>query len=258
MSALENIRKNLKKRLENMSFRFFLLFSLGIHFILIFFFIVGGNLFALFKKKQRIVVPPSVRVDMVALPDFPAVKKAKKKKEKPVLISDKKEKKKAPPKQKKKKKITKSKKKPDDKLTKAKKKPEKEPLKKAGSDSKKKINKGNKLSQGVEKGKEVLNAQQQEEINAYFLVISDRIRAFWNLPKYITEQSLTAEIEIKINNKGEMTYKNLDVSSGNDLFDSRVLKAMESAAPYPPPPSNVQSLIRNGIILRLSSRDEFF
>ena len=112
-----------------------------------------------------------------------------------------------------------------------------------------------KLAEGAKKGKEVLNSEKMEAINQYLTIVADKIKLNWNLPKYLTELNLTAQIEIQINDGGEMIYKQMLVSSNNDLFDSYVLKATENAAPYPPPQDDVKDLLKGGVVLILSSKD---
>ena len=94
-----------------------------------------------------------------------------------------------------------------------------------------------------------------EVINQYLTNVTDKIKLNWNLPKYLTELNLTAQIEIQINDRGKMIYKQMLVSSNNDLFDSYVLKATENSAPYPPPPADVKDLLKSGVVLILSSKD---
>ena len=116
-------------------------------------------------------------------------------------------------------------------------------------------NKGNRLSEGQSTGDGELNPEQLSEINTYFSNIESRMKAYWNLPKHLLDQALIAQIEVKINNQGEMIAKKIVQSSGNDLFDSQALKAMEKASPYPPPPKSVQKIIQDGIVFTLNSKN---
>ena len=234
--------------MEKRPFLFFLLVSLGCHGFF-FIFLLNSAVWNLVKKDMTIATPVSIRVDMVGLPDWPSKKEMKKeKKKKPVFISETKR--------------TKQKKKKSKKTAKKSQSLKKKEMAGAQdksnplSGSKKTINKGNQLNEGgAEKGKNTLDLQQVSEINNYFTVVEEQIKSHWNLPKYLTDIDLTDEIEIKINDRGEIVYKQIVVSSGNDLFDSLVLKAMERAAPYPPPPASVQALIKDGIIFKLSSKN---
>ncbi len=239
------------------SFSFFLLFSICVHAVVVIFF-MGLNNFSLFFKKENIT-PISIRVDVVGLPDLPAKGKTVKiQKEKPVLLPDKRTKPKKPPSQKKLKEKKKDQSLEDSKQKKELKKVEQTKIqneKKEDIDSEKTVNKGNQLTKGAEKGEEVLSSQEMAEINMYLTIVIEQIRANWNLPRYLKDMNLIAEVDIKINDRGEMVYKQIVLSSGNDVFDNWMLKAMENAAPYPPPPDSVQHLIRDGIVVSMSSKN---
>jgi len=236
---------------EKHSFSFFLFISFVIHGFVIVFFLNSNQFWNLFDRDQKIIMSTAMRVDMVALPDLPPQKKAVQVKKPPVIIpkktKDKKEKAKKEPKKEKK---------PDKKEQ-----PEKKesPLKNNSdlpiNDPKPEANKGNQLAEGAKKGKEVLDSEKVEIINQYLINVTDQIRLNWNLPKHLAEMKLKAEVEIKINEKGEMIYKQMLVSSNNDLFDSYVLKATENAAPYPPLPADVKDLLKGGVVLILRSKD---
>ena len=231
--------------MEKRPFLFFLLVSFGCHVFFIVFLLSSADLWNLVKKDVTIVTPVSIRVDMVKLPDLYSERGIKKEqKKKPVFLS-----KTEKPKKKSKKDTKKSKSLKKKEMAGA------QDKKNRPSGSKKTINKGNQLAEGAKEGKDILNSQQVSEINNYFTVVEEQIKSHWNLPKYLTDIDLTDEIEIKINDRGEMIYKQIIVSSGNDLFDSLVLKAMENAAPYPPPPASVRALIKDGIVFKLSSKN---
>ena len=243
-----SIKTIIKK--EQQSLLFFIFLSFGFHVGLFVLLISSSSLWSVFQKDKKVFTSSAIRVDMVGLPELPS-KKTKKNK---ALILPKKTKKqsKNPDKKSKaltKKEVTKS----QDKQNSSSQTESKNNL---SSDLKKKINKGNKLTEGADNGKKDLSVQEISEINKYATLIDLQIRSQWNLPKYLTDRDLTAKIEIKINARGDITSKQLLKSSGNDLFDSRVLKAMENAAPYPPPPVSVQAVIRDGIVFELSSRSD--
>ena len=250
------------KQENKRGFFFFLMLSCSIHIFSVVFFLSSNRLWDFFSQ-DKIIVPASIRVDMVALPDFPSKRETVKKKEKPAVLPVK-EVKKKPEKTKKPEKIGDLKKKEVQKQQlqepKEKKPPEERDTddtqneQEKPSDLEEKVNKGNQIVEGEEKGEEILNQQQMLEINTYMMSVKAQTEANWNLPKYLTDMNLTAQIEIRINNEGGMIYKQIVLSSGNELFDSYVLKAIENSAPYPPPPANVRDLIRSGIVLSLDSR----
>ena len=239
------MKKIFKKEIEKQSLSLFLMLSFGIHIALAILFLNLNDLWGILKKEDKVIAPVSIRVDMVGLPDLASKKEpVEAKKEKAVLLPEKTKKKT-------------SKKEKDSKKTKDLKKKEAAKTQKKQKDlpdPKQEINKGNQLTEGESKGEEILSSQQMAEINIYMMAVKEQIIENYNLPKYLTDDKLTAQIEIRINSKGEMIYKQISSSSNNELFDSQVLKAIENAAPYPTPPDSVKNLIQDGIIFNLSSR----
>ena len=167
-------------------------------------------------QNKRVITPASIRVDVVELPDLPRKKKLKSKREE-ISIKPKQHKKKV-------KKI---------------------------KDQKK----GNQIVKGVEKDDKSFDSKQMEIINIYLTEIISKIKRNWNLPKYLTDINLSAQIEVKINDQGELVYKKIISSSGNDFFDNQVLRAIENTAPYPLPHKSIKKMIRKGIVFSLFSQD---
>ncbi|MCY4512151.1 MAG: energy transducer TonB [Bdellovibrionales bacterium] len=194
---------------------------------------------SLFSKKT--VLAPSLRVTMTALPEK-TLPKPKKKIKKPAPLPIKtKTPSKAKPKPEKKKEEDSSEKQ-DQEQTSPQEVSQEEPPK------------GNQPSEGL--SEEEQNAQQIV-INTYLIEIIERVKRNWNLPKYLTDQSFRAELEIKINAQGKVTEKKIITSSQNEIVDGKVLKAIELSEPFPPPPELVQQLIEDGIVFQLNSREEF-
>ncbi|MGM0425503.1 MAG: energy transducer TonB [Thermodesulfobacteriota bacterium] len=73
-----------------------------------------------------------------------------------------------------------------------------------------------------------------EEI--YGLQVQTRIQENWRYPSLGAEADLAAEVEIQINEQGEITGVNLRNSSGRRDFDSSVLRAVEDTEMLPSPP----------------------
>ena len=240
----------MKKPLSNKSFSFFLALSLLFHFTVILMLIVSKSLPNLFTKNNSLVIQNSIQIDSIGLPDLPSKPKAKRKKIKAVSIQ-KEKKQPALQKQNQKKKKEKVTKKSEQKK-KAEKSTDSKNNNPAKSDN---LNKGNKLSKGSKEGNPDLTAQELSEISLYANQIDNQIRAQWRLPKYLTDTNLTAQVEIKINKLGRLIYKQVLISSGNELFDSFVLKAIDNAEPYPAPSPDIQSFIKDGIVLTLHSRN---
>ena len=199
--------------------------------------------------------PPSLKVSLKGLPDLPSRRKAKKPNKTPTPLPKPKRKSDKEP-------IPLNKEEPSLDKTKAEK-PRKE---KAPSDKTKAENfreekadetpteegpvKGNRLSEGLSEGEQ--NALKIA-VNEYLIEIMDQTKRNWNLPKYLTDQDLQAKVEIKIDARGRVLEKKIIERSQNELFDGRVLKAIEQSAPFPPPPESVRDLLSDGIVFQLKS-----
>ena len=239
--------------MKNKEFKKYLLISFLIHLSISLSFF---NFIPLFKKDLRL--DTAVRVDMLDLPDLPSKKKVSKKrkvKKKPKPL---------PVKKKPTKKLEK-KKKEEPKVAKKEEKSKDEEFQEEVAqeiEKNEELNetedqkrKGNQISEGADEGSNEISEEQLEEINIYASQVESLIRSSWNLPKYLIELDLEAQIEIKISDLGQITFIKLNQSSGNEVFDSHVLKAVESVAPYPIPPFSIQRLLKDGIVFSLNSKN---
>lgn len=224
---------------------FFVWLSVVLHGLVLFIVLINF-VFTKFSFKKPKPILMAVRVDTIALPDYipkqkPHIKK-KSIKKKPLLIS---KKEKSFLKKKKKRKTHKKKNTASKKL--------KDNLKKQTVH--KKQNKGNKLSKGGKTGDNIISKQVLSSIYHYTAQIKNIIRSHWNLPKYLTDIHLIVQIELKINPDGSVFYQGIDSSSGNDLFDTYVLRVISKSAPFPAPPDVVKKYVQDeGFVLSVPSR----
>ena len=199
-----------------------------------------------FGEEKQLIQPPSIRIDNIGLPEPPSKKKTIIKKQ-PVLPlpSQKKEIQKEKPKK------QKQEKKPEKKNNK------KENTKSPPKAVQQETRKGNQLNkEGDKEGEEGISKEALSASAIYTHRIIQKIKSNWNLPNYLTEVSLTTQIELKISPDGSIFYKNIFSSSGNNLFDSYVLKAIENAAPYPSPPDLIKKYIqKEGFVLAVPNHN---
>ena len=240
------------KKIINNSFQFFLALSFLFHLGITIIFIFSKALPNWIKKEKKVLIQSSIRIDTIALPDLTSNKKIKAKKQKTVLVKEGKKEKKE-----KKKRKTEIKQKKAQKQHQEKELSQKTDLKNENPSKKSEdLKKGNKISKGTGQGKEALSDQQLEEIHIYMNQVVYQIKTKWeSLPKYLADKDLTAQVEIKINEQGQIIYKQILISSGNEEFDSFVLQAIEDSGAYPPPPLDIQYLIKGGIVSTLNSKD---
>jgi len=105
--------------------------------------------------------------------------------------------------------------------------------------------KGNRVS----KGTGLVGVEKLEYTN-YKEILHAAISADWELPKWLLESNLQAVVEIKIDHDGNLVYKNLVQSSGNKIYDEKVMEAIINAAPFDTPPDKFKGIVLyEGVVL---------
>lgn len=98
--------------------------------------------------------------------------------------------------------------------------------------------KGNRIAKGTD-----LVGVEKIEYTNYKTVLHSAISAEWDLPKWLVEGNLRAIAEIKIDNDGNLIYKKINLSSGNSIYDAKVMEAIEEASPFQPPPDKFKDIV---------------
>ena len=245
--------------MRKLKFRNFLFLSLLVHCAFVLLLITLDSEWSLFSSKKPFL-QQSIRVDVVDLPDImPTQKKTTRTKKshsntrKKTVISKKKkqaDKKKVLKKPKKKERKKKSQKKERKKKSQKKEQQNKFPKQENATPQKNKIYKGNQISKGSG-----TSGEAKVRTNIYITEITGIIKSYWKIPSYIKDQDLQTELEVKINNQGNITKRKIIKSSGNPIFDLKVLEAIKNAEPFPEPPISSRELIKDGIIFVLNSKE---
>ena len=83
----------------------------------------------------------------------------------------------------------------------------------------------------------------ESDSDPYYALIHDRIwgQWVWHDPD---ARELTAVISMKIGKDGEIVSREIDKSSGNALFDRSAMNAIIKASPLPPPPVEMEVVLR--------------
>jgi colicin import membrane protein len=82
-----------------------------------------------------------------------------------------------------------------------------------------------------------------DEINKYKATIQDRVKRFWVIPDTLSsEKDLKAVIIIEIDQQGQVKGSRFEQSSGNLSFDQSAMRAINKAAPFPPPPGQMPEI----------------
>jgi protein TonB len=106
--------------------------------------------------------------------------------------------------------------------------------------------KGNRVS----KGSSLTGEAKRSLEETYFEVVLERVRTHWELPKWLREQNRSARVMIRLDGQGRIRNFEFVQSSGSEPFDTEVRRALQSAAPFPVPPEGISSdLSREGIVL---------
>jgi TonB family protein len=104
---------------------------------------------------------------------------------------------------------------------------------------------GNQLHAG-----NALTGLDKIEFDRYFDDLHQKVLDNWSIPQWLADMPLKAQVQILLDEKGFVTKKTLLKSSGNQIFDNKVLAAIESSSPLPVPPARlVGKLSTSGIIL---------
>ena len=106
--------------------------------------------------------------------------------------------------------------------------------------------KGNMISKGSSLSGEAREAAQ----TSYYDLIREKVHENFGLPVWLSRQNLAADVQLYIDAYGRLKGMRFNRSSGNSQFDSAVKKAISDSQPFPAPPEGISSsLLANGISL---------
>lgn len=100
--------------------------------------------------------------------------------------------------------------------------------------------KGNQISHGTQ-----LSGVVRLEQQGYLQTIDGAVKSHWNLPGYLANANLVARARLFIDARGNVLKRTITQSSHNDVFDQRVLTAIDGSAPLPAPPSDLTGVLEN-------------
>lgn len=120
----------------------------------------------------------------------------------------------------------------------------KEDLKKEKAAKAGTVVKGNQVSKGNS-----LTGLEKIEYDRYFDDLKGKLLDHFNIPQWLADGKFRAQVQVLIDERGYVIKKILRKSSGNEIFDSKALEAVENSSPFPPPPKRLQGALQaNGII----------
>ncbi len=100
--------------------------------------------------------------------------------------------------------------------------------------------KGNEISHGGSLSG-VIRLEQQ----GYLESIHSSVQSRWNLPGFLANANLKARVRLFIDANGNVTKREITQSSRNDIFDARLLAAVDASSPLPAPPSSLVGILEN-------------
>lgn len=103
------------------------------------------------------------------------------------------------------------------------------------------IIRGNQASKGASLSGDAKESAQ----NGYFDIVRDRLVDFWSLPAWLSRQKLSAHVVIRIDPAGNIFATKIIKSSGNIQFDDAILATIRDAQPLPRPPKDLQNSLRD-------------
>jgi len=102
--------------------------------------------------------------------------------------------------------------------------------------------KGNKLS----KGNSTSGDAKESDTANYYDTVRSKLQENWALPVWLSRQNLSAQVEIVIDSRGTVREFRFVKTSGNPQFDDAVKKTLAASQPFETPPSD---LLMNGILI---------
>jgi TonB family protein len=223
---------------KHLPFRYYIFVSIALHVSVVLFHVIQVNLF----PSEVIDLQDSIRVDMVAMPDLITEQVEPEPTPEPLPVTEKKSPAIEKPKSNTKElqraalekiqaqtaleKIKQEVKARQDKPT-AEKPPE--------PTVNKPTYKGNVISSG-----NAFTGVARLRVNEYLLTLTRKVRAQFFVPEWMDDETLRASVVIELDRMGNLVKRTLTVSSGNSVFDSACLTAVENANPFPAPPSEAE------------------
>jgi TonB family protein len=108
------------------------------------------------------------------------------------------------------------------------------------------IIKGNKVSKGTS-----LSGDAKESAEAgYYDQLRAKLQENWELPVWIARQNLSARVQIFIDSRGRIRNFRFMKPSGNPQFDSAIKKTLEDSQPFPVPPEGIAgAVLVDGVLI---------
>jgi colicin import membrane protein len=97
---------------------------------------------------------------------------------------------------------------------------------------------GNEVSRGSS-----LKGVQRLDHENYVNAVDEHVHRHWSLPQWLANANFKARVLVFVDAQGNVVKKQMTQSSGNQVFDERVMLAIERSSPFPVPPSNLVDIL---------------
>jgi len=108
---------------------------------------------------------------------------------------------------------------------------------------------GNKIQQGNSAYGNSEASKENSIFNKYASGLPDLVKVNWTLPTYLLNKKLKCRIRIFINSNGRLINYQFLEKSGNNEFDNRALLALKKTKEYPIPNKSISQKVSSGEIV---------
>lgn len=120
-----------------------------------------------------------------------------------------------------------------------------EESKKAEAAKAKQVFKGRVLSAGTS-----ITGLDKLQSDSYLSQLDGRIKSHWALPQWLIGKPLRARVHIKFDENGNILFKKVTQSSGNQTYDEYCLLAIDKATPLPKVPEKFSTVYKvDGVVI---------
>ncbi len=98
--------------------------------------------------------------------------------------------------------------------------------------------KGNEATEGS-----ALKGITKLENESYTQTVQNHVTRHWNLPGFLSDANLSALVRVFVDGQGNLLKKVLVRSSNNPVFDQSAMTAVDTSLPLPHPPSDLVNLV---------------
>jgi TonB family protein len=97
---------------------------------------------------------------------------------------------------------------------------------------------GNQVSAGNS-----LTGLARIDFDRYLDSLKTKVNSNLSIPEWLAGADLRAQVQVLIDERGYVTKRTIKKSSNNEVFDAKVLEAIDASSPLPPPPDRLRGLL---------------